>query len=248
MGQTSNNIKQLTLACHSANDVFKRLPPAFDQYGEMTFPASVHVHLLPFIEQDHLYKTYLGQKGIGNWEQQIIPTFVCPIDPTQRNNGAGVQNFAANLRVFSDKGMATKYDADMPALAQVEPGKAKIRESFLDGTSNTVFFTTKYANCQDGGSRYVAAPDSAFAAFFGQNAARISAHPSDPAATFQDYPTDRQCLITPLMAQSMANQRLVVGLGDGHVQIINPNLSPRTWNLLVQPNDGMELGDDWREW
>src|SRR5262249_50866604 len=145
-----------------------------------------------------------------------------------------------------DKGLATKFDADMPALAGIERGKARIPGSFPDGLSNTIFFTTKLGNCQDGGSRYVAAPDSKFAAFFGQNAAVKKTHPTDPGATFQNQPTREQCLITPLMAQSMTVSGLQVGLGDGSSRMINPDISPRIWNLAVQPNDGMQLGDDWQ--
>src|SRR5262249_35117842 len=148
--QTNNNLKQLTLACHSANDAFKRIPPAFDQYGQMNFPASVHVHLLPYIEQDNLYKMFLEQRKDGEFPNNaIVKPFISPQDFTQTNDGRGFQNFAANLRVFSDKGLATRFDANMPALAGIEPGKASIPGSFLDGTSNTIFFTTKYGNCQD---------------------------------------------------------------------------------------------------
>jgi uncharacterized protein DUF1559 len=240
--QTNNNLKQLSLTCHSANDVFKRLPPAFDNFGQMDFPASVHVHLLPYA-QDDFYKRYLVQKGKGNVTNEAYKPFLSPMDPTQTNDGAGAQNFAANLRVFSAKGMATNFDANMPALAGIEPGKTSI--PIPDGTSNTIFFTLKYSNCQDGGSRYVAAPDSKFAAFFGQNAATVSPHPSDPNAAFQDQPTIEQCVSTPLMPQSMSKYGLSVGMGDGSVRMINPSISPRTWNLAVQPNDGMELGNDW---
>jgi hypothetical protein len=243
---TNNNLKQLVLACHSFHDVHKKLPPAFDKSGQMDFPASLHVHLLPYIEQDNLYKIYLDQKGKGAMATNaIVPPFLSRLDLNELDNGAGIQNFAGNLRVFSDKGLATKFDANMPPLAGIEPGNATIPASFLDGTSFTIFFATKFGKCQDGGSRYVAAPDSPFAAFFGQNAALVSAHPSDPTATFQTLPLPEECLSTPLMAQSMSKGGLSVGLGDGSIRMIGPSLSPRTWNLVLQPNDGLQLGDDW---
>ncbi len=243
--QVQNNFKQLSLACYSCNDTFKRLPPAFDKFGQMEFPASVHVHLLPFIEQDLLYKKYLAQEGKGEEAASfIIPTFIQREDESQ-NRGAGIQNLAANLRVFAEKGVDTKFDANMPALAGIEPGNSAIPRTFADGTSNTILFAAKYGQCQEGGSRYAAAPNSAFAAFFGQNAARKKAHPMDPTATFQAQPAADQCLTTPLMAQSMAQAGLQVGLADGSGRMINLDMSPRTWNLLVQPNDGLEPGDDW---
>src|SRR5262249_39294574 len=142
--QSNNNLKQLSLALHSCNDVFKRLPPAFDSFGQINFPTSVHVHLLPFLESDPLYESYVNCGGIGaDVTNGIIQPFLSPRDYTQRNNGAGYQNFAANLRVFSDKGINTSFDANMPALAGIEPGKATIPHSFADGTGNTIVFTTK---------------------------------------------------------------------------------------------------------
>src|SRR5579864_7090808 len=56
--QTVNNLKQLNLSLHSVNDAFKRLPPAFDKFGFIQQgPVSIHIHLMPYIEQDQLYKT-----------------------------------------------------------------------------------------------------------------------------------------------------------------------------------------------
>src|SRR5437867_2901583 len=52
--QTVNNLKQVGLAVHSAQDNFRRMPPAFDKFGALQFPAAIHVHLLPYIEQDNL--------------------------------------------------------------------------------------------------------------------------------------------------------------------------------------------------
>src|SRR5262249_7591489 len=147
-----------------------------------------------------------------------------------QNDGAGIQNLAANLRVFSEKGVDTKFDANMPALAGIEPGNSAIPRTFSDGTSNTILFAAKYGQCKACASCYAAAPNSAFAAFFGQNAATRKAHPSDPTATFQAQPTADQCLTTPLMAQSMSVSGLQVGFGDGSVALINPDISPRTWN------------------
>jgi hypothetical protein len=243
---TENKLKNLSLACLNANHFFKTLPPAFDKYGQMKFSASVHVHLLPYVGPDNLYKMFLEQKDDGDLPRNVaVKQYDCFEDYTQIKDGKGVQNFAANLRVFSDKGMATEFDANVRVLTGIEPGKASIPGSFPDGLSNTIFFTTKLANCQDGGSRYVAAPDSKFAAFFGQNAATAIAHSSDPRSTFQLMPLPKECLIAPLMAQSMSDHGISVALGDGSVRFINPNISPRTWNQLLQPNDGLEIRDDW---
>jgi prepilin-type N-terminal cleavage/methylation domain-containing protein len=242
--QINNNLRHISLSCHSCNDVFRKLPPAFATFGQMQFPASIHVHLVPYIESDTFYKEYLDQKGQGNVKEVILPPFLAPADPTLAG-GKGIQNFAANFRVFSSKGLGVKFNADMPALAEIEPGSASIPGTFVHGTSNTILFATKYARCQNGGSRYADAPNSRFAAFFGQNAAKVKANVSDSTATFQLNPYDPDCVISPLMAQSFSSSGISVGLADGSVRFVSPDISPRTWNLVLQPNEKMEPGNDW---
>jgi hypothetical protein len=243
--QTLGNLKQLTLACHGFMDVHKTLPPAFDKFGKTNFLASVHVYLLPFVEGDKMYELYVQAHGKGKVGNAIVPQFISPGDSTLKNDGAGVQSFAANLRAFSDKGWNTPFQLDMPALGAIEPGAALIPGSFPDGTANTLAFTTKLAECGDGGSRYAASPDSKFAAFFGQNAAQVPADPSDITATFQLAPDERQCQPTPLRGQSYSVRYIWVSLFDGSARRVSPETSARTWNLAVQPNDGLELGRDW---
>jgi hypothetical protein len=239
-----NNLKQVTLACHSCFDAYKRMPPAFDKFGPSKIPASIHVYLLPFMEQDPLFKEYLEAEGKGDVNKAEVGPFISSIDPSAKKDGAGVQNFAANLRVFSTKGSKTKFDENMPALAAVEPGTGSLLVP--DGTSNTVAFATKYGSCgTDGGSRYASPPNTKSAAFFGQNAAKKRADPADPTATFQLRPGPKQCLTTPLMAQSFLEQALQVSLLDGSARNVSSKVSPATWNYAVQPNDGMALGADW---
>src|SRR5690242_5635666 len=70
-----NNLKQLGLACHSFHDVNKKLPPAATgTVNSYTIKYStLHVYILPFIEQDNVYKTvvtgatsYTSNFPVGN--------------------------------------------------------------------------------------------------------------------------------------------------------------------------------------
>lgn len=244
-----NCLKQLAHACHSYQDVFKKLPPAFDK-RDLEFAASVHVHLLPFVEQDNLFKMMrvAGNADVG--DGFVSPPFLTWTDPslswtTPSHDGKGIQNFAANLRVFSHKGVNSPWDWDLPALARIEPGSASIPATFSNGAENTVVFATKFAACGAGGSRFKAAPDSPFGAFFGQNAATVPAHPSHPGATFQLFPGAAECRHSPLMPQSFSNTSLEVALADGSVRSLSPRIRPRIWNLLLQPNHGQSRGDEW---
>jgi prepilin-type N-terminal cleavage/methylation domain-containing protein len=137
---------------------------------------TVHIYLMPYYEQDNLYKqiinslsgtspwvsssTYMGMMGMGMSstppviaEQQVVPPLISPQDPTQINDGAGITNFAANLRVFSDNGYNTPYTAGLNTNTNPNTGNPwfygapAIARSFPDGTSNTIAFTTMYSVC-----------------------------------------------------------------------------------------------------
>jgi hypothetical protein len=242
--QTMNNLKQMGIALHNCNDTYRRMPPAFGKFAGFKTAQSIHVYLLPFIEQANLFQQY--QQGNGkDLDVQVVPGFVSPSDPSVPTPPAGIQDNAANLRVFSDKGMQTQWNAPMPALGMEEPGSARIPNTFPDGTSNTIVFATRYGVCGNGGSRYASAPNTNTAAFFGQNAAKVQAKPTDVTATFLLHPAAAQCPPTPLMAHSFTASGIEVAMGDGSARHVSARISPQTWNCAVQPNDGMPLGNDW---
>jgi type II secretory pathway pseudopilin PulG len=242
--QTQNNLKQLALALHNCNDTYRRMPPAFAKFAGFKTAQSLHVYLLPFIEQANLYHQYMQQGGGKDLDNQVILTFVSPADPSVPMPPAGIQDNAANLRVFSDKGLQTQWDAPMPALAMEEPGNARIPATFPDGTSNTIVFVTRYGVCGNGGSRYASAPNTNTAAFFGQNPAKVAAKPLDVTATFLLHPAAKDCPPTPLMGHSFSPTGIEVAMADGSVRHVSARISPQTWNYAVQPNDGNALGND----
>lgn len=238
-----NNLKQVTLALHSFNDVYRRLPPAFDKFAAIKHPESAHVHLLPFLEQDSLHKQYVNAENEGP-ENLVVSPFLDLLDNSSTRQ-EGVQNYAANLRVFTDKGCASQYDQPLPELARVEPGSAMLPRTFSDGTSNTIVLSTRLAVCGHGGSRYAAAPDSPFAAFFGETVATAQGSEGDLKGTFLLAPRAAACVPTPLLAHSTGTAGITVGLGDGSARFLSPLVSAETWNRAMQPNDGGSLGSDW---
>ena len=227
-------MRAMILALRACNDKHKSLPPAFDRFAGISYPVSVHVHLLPFLEEEQLYKSFLVQ-GRGREGNEVSP-YIAPTDPSLEMRD-GVQNFAANLRVFSKKGWEAPWDGDMRPLGEVEPGDARIPRSFENGTSNSIVLATKLAVCGQGGSRYAAAPSSPWAAFFGQNAAKGPAHPSDPRALWQLAPGTAECLTSPLMAQSFTTDGILAGLCDGSVRMIDPVIQVKVWNQALHPRD-----------
>src|SRR6187455_1611671 len=53
----SNNIKQLGLAAHNYNDTYGTMPPQYGYSGGTSGNfGTLFFHLLPFVEQDNLFK------------------------------------------------------------------------------------------------------------------------------------------------------------------------------------------------
>ncbi|MSR52502.1 MAG: DUF1559 domain-containing protein [Gemmataceae bacterium] len=98
----TNNLKQLGLAAHNYNDTVGALPPAVQMYYAQTgnwglnsdpnqnFGPNWAVLILPYFEQDNLYRQNLGGiqgyfvNGNSSWRNirtTKIPTLICPSDP-----------------------------------------------------------------------------------------------------------------------------------------------------------------------
>jgi prepilin-type N-terminal cleavage/methylation domain-containing protein len=93
--QCQNNLKQLGLACHNYQDTYNVLPPARiarDAYA--TWPVLV----MPFVEQDNLFKTWVIQQGYSSQgpeaRETTVKTYFCPgrrqpmLSPASENGGA----------------------------------------------------------------------------------------------------------------------------------------------------------------
>src|SRR5687768_235245 len=56
--QSTNNLRQIGIACHNYHDSFNRWPPALGKANNAEGPA--HFHILPFVEQDNLFRMAQG--------------------------------------------------------------------------------------------------------------------------------------------------------------------------------------------
>jgi prepilin-type N-terminal cleavage/methylation domain-containing protein/prepilin-type processing-associated H-X9-DG protein len=100
--QCSNNLKQIGLAAHNYHDQFGRVPPAYDARTGLSW----HVLVLPFIEQDNLYRLFDTTTanpshtfGARNNPHGLVrvKTYQCPSSPVtnqlfgapHNTNGAG---------------------------------------------------------------------------------------------------------------------------------------------------------------
>src|SRR5215203_4382440 len=90
----SNNLKQLGLGMHNYHDTNNKFPRNYLKVGGNAWEAtSAHVQILPYIEQDNLFKQFEANKA--NWGTTYntlmntrISTFICPAAPPAPARGS----------------------------------------------------------------------------------------------------------------------------------------------------------------
>ena len=155
----SNNLKQLGLAAHNHQDGFQKLPSfhaCTDANGSVT-SSHVFVSLLPYLEQDNLFKTFgtpinLQNGGANNAHFAAVKAYACPSDSLYQGGllqgGWASGCYGANFQVFG-KPSAGAVLTPVPLLGAGTPSLAS---TFSDGTSSTVLFAEKLAQCAVNGT------------------------------------------------------------------------------------------------
>src|SRR3712207_5407422 len=117
--QSSNNLKQIGLALHNFQSTNDCMPPMFGtvpQGGASLGGGSVFYHLLPYLEQDNLYR--LGPDGSRSHPLKVLRA---PLDRSYTSSGTfdlppaenppwadphnrvwGLSSYSANWQVFGD--------------------------------------------------------------------------------------------------------------------------------------------------
>jgi len=241
--QTLNNLKQIALATHSCNDTSRRLPPMYHDSGSFNSPGPWQgstgptlFFLLPYVEQGALYQkagtppsayTTWGNGPGGAVHTTIVPSYLAPSDPTNSgildpNNPWAIGNYGANYQVFGGGG--TGWDGGRSV--------AKIP----DGTSNTVFFATRYGICGGNGSLW---------AHGNWNPPWMAMFAYATTAEPQAGPTQAAC--DPNRVQGFAASGAQVAMGDGSARNISASISQPTWWMACTPNGGEVLPSDWND-
>jgi prepilin-type N-terminal cleavage/methylation domain-containing protein len=148
--QCLNNVKQLALAAHSHHDARHVLPPVAAITGNEI--GSSHYFLLPFIEQDNVYRQANGLSY--NARTVVVGTFWCPTD-TSTAEGHITDIRAGDEGRTSDQGVKfgiTNYAINgQVATMVVQDGHAvrgKMKMTGITaGTSNVVLFAERMGTC-----------------------------------------------------------------------------------------------------
>jgi prepilin-type N-terminal cleavage/methylation domain-containing protein/prepilin-type processing-associated H-X9-DG protein len=182
-----NNLKQIGLALANADNTYNKLPPLCGPYPSGTLWKNdsgnpkltngppwntTFFWILPFIEQDNLYKNSYSQANPGcgaeagyqAWANGVgqapIKTYVCPTDPGASKNPAtnvslgnqgwtswqfetsGLTSYAANAQVFA----VTDQTGWMNQQTDWQ-GQRNLGSGFPDGTSSTITIAEKLSQC-----------------------------------------------------------------------------------------------------
>lgn len=273
----SNNLKQIALATHNFQDSFNRLPSLY----EYEFSGSVDngrggtcfFMLLPFIEQDNLFRTANGNVYFpiitGSGQNRMactypIKTYFCPSDSSWGEEGIWMPgwranedpagkwmpgNYAANFQVFGNPDLGNNATVNMRTQLRID--------TIQDGSSNTVFFAEKLRTCY-----------TYYAPLWGHGSWNVTYMPifaygsrngltgytsySDFVgmvglnAKFQRVPLqawNTQC--NPALTQQIHMGVMLVGMGDGSVRSVSQSVSPQSWWAALTANAGDILGNDW---
>jgi prepilin-type N-terminal cleavage/methylation domain-containing protein len=244
--QSSNNLKQLSLALHNCNDTNGKLPPSFGYFpgfndgtgnggNNSVSPAhhgSMHYFLLPYVEQQNLYNSAGGDSWYISSPAGVVKTFVSPSDVAASTGFSPGQSRAActypsNMFVFSGLGSVASANYDWNQTSSIS-----VTNGFPDGTSNTIVFGEEYSVCQGYTTIWMESN------WQGRQTATFNFY-----ALPQIAPNPANC--NPGQLQGHSTGGILVGMGDGSVKNVGQGVTQSTWQNAIFPNDGGILGPDW---
>jgi len=252
----SNNLKQMSLGMiNCADNNNGNLPPSIGLYPSKTAvnnngDGGTLFYLLPWIEQDNLFKSSLAPPAANNdpgrnnnlpvysqWAAQVkraqISTYICSADATQAR---------AQERNQWGEGAMSSYGVNGMVFRQTYWGGAmkKYPSSLSDGTSNTVLFAEKVAYSNSGNYNENYWPDWG-PLFASDEQGQETGANSAPQFSVRGYPA----VASGGRASSMHAGTILVGLGDGSVRGVSTGISVTTWWASLTPDQGETLGGNW---
>src|SRR6516162_2841156 len=277
--QSENNLKQIVLASHSFHDAYKYLPPTYGiipagsfQLNPGSAQGSAFFFILPFMEQQNLYKQSLSNYSTWNWStgQQVtiqiyistavngrIESYVNPADYTLNPSSPNPISYLTNE-------------------AALGYGQKQSFKNITDGASNTIFFAEGLGQCgsyQLTGTNWGAtqwsyiwssSPTNVYwNVEYGASAPyyyywngipliqpNIGTGGGTTTWTYDSTTGQWTPPTPPTTGGGTCNRPATpyeteqVAMGDGRVISIHPAISVNTWNAANTPNSGDAIGPD----
>jgi prepilin-type N-terminal cleavage/methylation domain-containing protein len=228
-----------------------------------------HVFIMPFIEQQGMWNGIMAyaqsnldgdavyhyvQRFNGGTSSHVpIKNFLCPSDVSWTNLATdqvgGPASYAANGLVFGISNVSFQgavasfnmYDTATPPLFYA--GGATFPATLSDGTSNTILWIEKLAECGSNKS------DSTTWSNTTLNSASLGAvgvYTTSANVTFEIGVSRSTCGSSGYKNASTSHTGVIqAGLGDGSVRMLGQGMSQTTYSLALIPNDGLPLPSDW---
>ena len=144
--QCANNLKQIALASHNYESARGALPPGDIPPPDPLFALSVHVTLLPYLEQDSLYRqaqadcasmpiTHLAPPHVGL--RTLVKAYQCPADDRQAWLHRASNGVVVALTGYL--GVSGVGDEERPSGVIYTGSRTRITD-VTDGTTNTLLF------------------------------------------------------------------------------------------------------------
>jgi prepilin-type N-terminal cleavage/methylation domain-containing protein/prepilin-type processing-associated H-X9-DG protein len=252
-----NNMKQLALAVHNYSTIYRDKLPNYDFYnGQVRGP--LWFWLLPYVEQEPLYKQTLGKGAFDTWPylNVSVPLYQCPSDGVAANafTTSGYCSYGANVGLFGNE---NQYIPD-PTCCQTGFMSGYNVALIPDGASNTMAFVEKSAF-----NYYSDQPGRVCGTFWNTPSGWQNGE-CDRSPGFNwgqswygwSYKTYTQYNSTFVADKSNAAHAPVwywaealhggainVAFVDGSVHIIALSIAPATWGRIMDPNDKQAVGD-----
>jgi len=230
---SSNNLKQQGLGVHNYHDSFMKFPSngmsaTNAAWATATQNISVHVAILPYIEQANLYNQSTAATA---WNAAFVKTYADPTDTTIGST-AGLTSYGWNPLVFATGAVSFTNLTTMS-----------------DGTSNTIQQAQRVAacttNCSFTATTYTAYTNPGATGLF-----TVTGTASAPVSTYKigvkpPGATPASIACTAGNAESQQAGSILISLCDASVRGVSSGVSTAAWAAACSPAAGDSLGSTW---
>jgi prepilin-type N-terminal cleavage/methylation domain-containing protein len=151
--QSINNLKQIVLASHSFNDVYKYLPPSsgiippYSQLKDGSAQGNAFFFILPYIEQDNMYKASAVKYKTATWDyttNKVTWSYSQVYNSTSVNGRIEIYVNPGDYTISPSTQNPISYTSNYSALPAWQKQTFK---NITDGSSNTIFFAEALGQC-----------------------------------------------------------------------------------------------------
>lgn len=261
--QSQNNLKQIAIACHNYHDANKSLPSGIDMNG-----FSAAAHLLPYIEQEALYKQIQFNIPARAQANQLvaknqIKTFLSPQDPSAslpRSTAPTSYLFSAGTKYSLDNNNGAFFRNSKISLVQIPDGTSNtvmLGETLMgDGAKIAVDVKRQHVeldsmellklNDNSGVQEFANGKNIASNRCFSWIQGQFLQGTFTGTRTINDTKPDVNCAGSGgLSSLRSLSGGVNVAICDGSVRFVSQSISMQTWQAACTRDGGEVLGNDW---